>query len=92
MKLPYHIFGTERSYADVINTARGATATGRKACINFAKKASESDRFGSAWFPRKICSNYDTRNPEKFVEKKVRTERMRKNPLNFMAHELNKIS
>ena len=59
-------------------------------CLSFARKAAASERYGSEWFPQKMPSHYLIRNPEIYREEKIRTERMRKNPLTYMRHELNK--
>ena len=87
------IYGVERSYSSVLESGDLEALADRrkKLCLNFAKTAASSERFGSLWFPRKDQTGHNTQRPEVYVEEKVRTERMKKNPLNYMRHELNKL-
>ena len=41
--------------------------------------------------PKKRPTNHNTRNPQKYIEHKPRTERMKKNPITYMRHLLNNI-
>ena len=61
-----------------------------RACLNFARKASSSERFGEAWFPRND-NGREVRNGTRrtFIEGRCRTERGRNNPLQFMIRLLN---
>lgn len=88
------IFGVEQSYAALVADGSLELLADRRnaLCLNFAKKAAASERFGNAWFPLRAESGHNTRHPEKYLEEKSRTERMRKNPLQYMRHELNKLN
>ena len=87
------IFGTERSYSDIISSGdlQLLEERRRNLCLSFAKKTACSERFGAAWFPKRPKSIHDTRKPERYQENKVGTERMKKNPINYMLRELNKL-
>ena len=63
----------------------------KRLCLYFAKKTATDKRFASSWFPLRKKSCHNTRNPEKYLVSKSRTERMKKNPVSYMRSELNKL-
>ena len=87
------IFGINASYTQLVSSGRlqALEQRRRELCLSLARKASNSAKFGGTWFPRKPKTIYNTRNPEMFADERAKTERMRRNPLNYMRRELNKL-
>ena len=87
------IFGPAKNYRDLVDQGLIETLKSRQetAVLKFANKAVNSPRFGPEWF-KEIGTvrgaRQTTRN--KFVEKQVRTERGRNNPIQFITRMLNK--
>ena len=86
------IYGFGRSYTEIVSSGDLETLESRREslCLSFAKKASLNPLFKD-WFPRKNDSGHDTRRPEKYIISKARTERMKRNPVNYMRAILNKL-
>ena len=87
------IFGIDVSYQSLIDSGKieALDARRKRLCLSFAKKAASNELFAEKWFPKKNRNNYNTRRQETYKLEKTRTERMRKNPVNYMIHELNKL-
>ena len=86
------IFGFNTSYAAVIEEGHLEPLESRRRtlCLNFARKAAANARFAH-WFPARTLPEYGLRNPNKYQEEKPRTERMKRDPVYYMRHELNKL-
>ena len=85
------IFGWETDYKTLIDMERVESLASRreKLVLNFAKKASKSERFGH-WFKKKEYGEINVRNKKQFEEEYARTDRLRKSPIFYMRRELNK--
>ena len=86
------IFGTNSSYTDVINEGKIELLESRRKelCLKFARKAANNEIFGPKWFPENPRTVYNTRRPDLYREERPKTERFKRNPINYMRHELNK--
>ena len=86
------IFGVHSSYSNIIESGKLELLAERRRglCLNFAHKAARNTNFGPRWFPERPISRYNTRRPDIYQENRAKTERMKKNPLSYMRHELNK--
>ena len=86
------IYGTERSYDDIIEKCNIERLDNRREeiFVRFAKKAAASANFGTKWFPKKLPTAHNTRFPDYYIEERARTTRMKKNPISYMRQELNK--
>ena len=86
------IYGFSRSYSEIISSGDLETLESRREtlCLSFAKKTSSNPLFKD-WFPERAHSGHDTRHPEKYLVIKSRTERMKRNPVNYMRTILNKL-
>ena len=62
----------------------------KELCLKFAKKVSMNPRFAH-WFPLREMPDYALRNPGRYHECKPRTERMKRDPVYYMRHELNRV-
>ena len=85
------VYGHEISYKNCLELAQIPLLSERrsKLALNFALKTSNNPKFSDGWFPKKPLSNHYTRNPQTYLEPRARTERMRRNPINYMRRELN---
>ena len=86
------IYGYDSSYNRIVAEGRLELLEERRKhlCVNFARKATTNKAFCDRWFPVKQMPSHNIRYPEKYLEERTKTERMRRNPLNYMRHELNK--
>ena len=87
------IYGSGLDYRRLVESGRIETLESRReaACLKFALKNCQTERFGKKWFPlngneREVRST--TRR--KYEEKNCRTERALNNPLQYMIRLLNK--
>ena len=85
------IYGHNFSYSDCLATADIELLSDRRMNLtkNFAAKAVKNPRYSDGWFPKKPNTPYNTRNPQTYIETKPRTERMKRNPINYMRKLLN---
>ena len=88
------IFGFDSSYANLVGEGKLELLADRRRqiCTNFAAKAATNEIFSSRWFPRREKPEHHLRHPQMYVEGRVRTERMRKNPVSYMRKELNALN
>ena len=84
------VFGWNSSYSQILEENSISSLKERREDIfkRFAVKASKDSRF-SHWFPLNYAPAYDVRTREKYREKCVRTERLRKSPVMTMLRVLN---
>ena len=87
------IYGHDIPYSECLEKSGITTLEegGETLTKNFAVKTAANHRFSDGWFPKKTPTNHNTRNPQKYIEHKPRTERMKKNPITDMRHLLNNI-
>ena len=86
------IFGRNMDYDGVISSGRLERLEDRRkeACLKFAIKAQQSDRFGLRWFPRNGAERTARDSTRRiYQERACRTERDRNNPLQYMIRLLN---
>ena len=85
------VYGTEIGYQEALALANITTLQERREAITlkFATNAQSNPRFTDRWFPKKPVRQYLTRHNRPFVEERVKTERMKKNPLTYMRRTLN---
>ena len=58
--------------------------------LNFAQSTQKNPRYTDGWFPQKPINHaYPIRKPRPFLETKSKTERMKRNPMNYMRKILN---
>ena len=87
------IYGPGVAYRAMVESGVIETLASRReaVCLKFALKASETERFGTKWFPL----NENTREARgttrrKYAERANRTERSLSNPIQYMIKLLNK--
>ena len=56
---------------------------------SFAMKLEKNPRFSKAWLVEKPRNNYGTRNEERYLVHRPKTERMARNPLDYFRRRLN---
>ena len=85
------VYGTEICYKEALALANIKSLEDRRTelTLKFATSAQSNPRFSDGWFPKKNPSHYLTRQNRPFFEERVRTERMKKNPLTYMRRALN---
>ena len=88
------IYGHETSYKDCLAIAGIQTLQERREGLvkKFAVKTSKNHRFSDGWFPEKPITQHNTRQSQKYLELRPRTERMKRNPIYHMRRVLNSIS
>ena len=85
------IYGPEISYQESLAVSNLTSLEERREVLtqNFAVAAEKNPRYTDGWFPKKPTQPYQIRRPRPYLETKSKTERMRKNPLNYMRKVLN---
>ena len=87
------IFGWDIDYDKLVQDGTIETLSKRRDdnVIKFALKATQSPRFGPAWFKETPITDREVRESTrlKYVEKFSRTERGRNNPIDYMTRMLN---
>ena len=85
------VYGWNISYEKILEKSGISTLKTRREEIflRFAHKCSKDTRF-SHWFPPALVTGHETRKRDRFAERRVRTERLRKSPVMTMIRELNK--
>ena len=89
------IFGSSVDIGRIMESNEVETLLERRneKCLEFAKKAAKSERFGPKWFIRNQCDRTardTTRKP--YLERFTRNERMRINPREYLVRLLNEQS
>ena len=84
------IFGWDLSYEKLLESAGLETLKihRERRVIKFAKKSAESNRFSALWFEINE-TEVNTRNPNKYKEKKTKTQREHRNPVTYYTKKLN---
>ena len=90
MKIIYG-FGVDYTQLLANNTVATLKKRREESVLRFALKASASERFGKAWFKETPASDREVRHRtrNKYIEKAIRTERGKNNPLQYMTRVLN---
>ena len=85
------IYGPELGYEEALAITNLTTLEERRETLtkNFAIAAEKNPRYQDGWFPRKPNQAYPIRKPRPFLETRSSTERMKKNPINYMRKLLN---
>ena len=76
-------FGHHRHYGEVLQEMELMSLEDRRtrAVERFTMKALKNERFAGRWFRRRPGIDTDLRNRRPYIEKRCRTERMKRNPL-----------
>ena len=85
------VYGPTIRYEEALALANLTTLEERRETLvtNFAISAERNPRYTDGWFPKKLNQKYSIRKPRPYMETKSKTERMRKNPINYMRRLLN---
>ena len=85
------IYGVDLSYRESLAIANITTLKERREELTrkFTYATLKNPRYTDGWFPKKPEKHYQTRSNRPYCEEKLRTERMKKNPLTFMRRLLN---
>ena len=87
------VYGPNTNLNELIDSGKIETLKTRreKKCLDFAIKASVSERFGSKWFCKNRVDGREVRDTtrKRYVERFTRNERMKNNPICYMTRLLN---
>ena len=85
------VYNPEISYEEALAVSNITTLEERRRNLtrDFALSTSKNTRYKDGWFPQKPNQNYSIRKPRPYIETQYKTERMRKNPINYMRKLLN---
>ena len=83
--------GVAISYREVIenDVVEPLKERRKRICKKFALKAVNNPRFSESWFPKNREVTHDLRRRDHYLTERARTERMRRNPINYMRTILN---
>ena len=86
------IWGWNKSYVEVLQLAGIPRLDERRstAVTNFAKKASQSERY-KAWFPLNLALEHSLRRRDKYATDFAHHERLRRAPIYAMRRRLNEL-
>ena len=85
------VYGPEIKYEEALAVANITSLQERRETLtmNFAVSTEKNPRYQDGWFPKKPNQAYPIRKPRPYMETKPSTERMKKNPINYMRKMLN---
>ena len=84
------VYGPEIKYEEALAVANITSLQERRETLtmNFAVSTEKNPRYQDGWFPKKTNQAYPIRKPRPYMETKPSTERMKKNPINYMRKML----